>query len=265
MYDQSEFPDTVFNVDPAHKEPGETAQRAGVVLPALAELSSHMSQLVQRHGAAAVVAELLKVVPARQLRAACDAAWGVRPDDPDEQARLIAMGEAAPVVTPQTAHGRTVGILDRRSPISAAVPFEAHGIIYRQCWHCEPGFGRQDLASQCDATVLLESDEMKAELAALKLGVDEREAVEGISAEARKAARYCMYRKYVGEQWGVVGRGKRIRLAPCVVEAIRDSFREPGCLCAFGGPLFSCTSHGYTGHRTASRSLVLAVRALLNL
>ena len=49
MYDQSEFPDTVFNVDPAHKEPGETAQRAGVVLPALAELSSHMSQLVQRH------------------------------------------------------------------------------------------------------------------------------------------------------------------------------------------------------------------------
>ena len=245
MYDQSEFPDTVFNVDPAHKEPGETAQRAGVVLPALAELSSHMSQLVQRHGAAAVVAELLKVVPARQLRAACDAAWGVRPDDPDEQARLIAMGEAAPVVTPQTAHGRTVGILDRRSPISAAVPFEAHGIIYRQCWHCEPGFGRQDLASQCDATVLLESDEMKAELAALKLGVDEREAVEGVSAEARKAARYCMYRKYVGEQWGVVGRGKRIRLAPCVVEAIRDSF---------GGQLFSCTSHGYTGHRDLPES-----------
>ena len=177
MYDQSEFPDTVFNVDPAHKEPGETAQRAGVVLPALAELSSHMSQLVQRHGAAAVVAELLKVVPARQLRAACDAAWGVRPDDPDEQARLIAMGEAAPVVTPQTAHGRTVGILDRRSPISAAVPFGAHGIIYRQCWHCEPGFGRQDL--QCDATVLLELDEMKAELAALKLGVDAREASGG--------------------------------------------------------------------------------------
>jgi hypothetical protein len=97
-------------------------------------------------------------------------------------------------------------------------------------------------------------DEMKAELAALKLGVDTREAEEGVSAEARKAARYCMYRKYVGEQWGVVGRGKRIRLPPCVVEAIRDSFREPGCLCAFGGPLFSCTSHGYTGHRDAPES-----------
>ena len=77
----------------------------------------------------------------------------------------------------------------------------------------------------------------KAELAALKLGVDAREASEGVSAEARKAARYCMYRKYVGEHSGVVDRGKRIRLAPCVVEAIRDSFREPGCLCAtaFGG------------------------------
>jgi hypothetical protein len=97
-------------------------------------------------------------------------------------------------------------------------------------------------------------DEMKAELAALKLGVDAREAEEGVSAEARKAARYCMYRKYVGEQWGVVGRGKRIRLPPCVVEAIRDSFREPGCLCAVGGPLFSCTSHGYTGHRDAPES-----------
>lgn len=65
MYGQSEFPVSVFNVDPAHREPGETVQRAGVVLPSLAELSSHMSQLVQRHGAAAVVAELLKVVPAR--------------------------------------------------------------------------------------------------------------------------------------------------------------------------------------------------------
>ena len=63
-----------------------------------------MSQLVQRHGAAAVVAELLKVVPARRLRAACDASWGVHHDDPEEQACLIAMGEATPVVTPQTAH-----------------------------------------------------------------------------------------------------------------------------------------------------------------
>jgi hypothetical protein len=256
MYGQSEFPSPVFNVDPAQTEHAETAQRAGVVLPALAELQSHMSQLVQRHGAVAVVAELLKVVPARQLRAACDAAWGVNHDDPDEQACLIAIGEAAPVVTPQTAHGRTVGILDRHSPISAAVPYGAHGIIYRQCWHCEPGYGRQD--QQCDATALLELDEMKAELAALKLGVDAREAEEGVvSAEARKAARYCMYRKYVGEQWGVVGRGKRIRLPPCVVEAIRDSFREPGCLCAVGeggGPLFSCTSHGYTGHRDAPES-----------
>ena len=48
--------------------------------------------------------ELLKVVPARRLRAACDASWGVHHDDPEEQACLIAMGEATHVVTPQTAH-----------------------------------------------------------------------------------------------------------------------------------------------------------------
>ena len=113
------------------------------------------------------------MVPARRLRAACDASWGVHHDDPEEQACLIAMGEATPVVTPQTAHyGWHPG-----SAFAAAVPFGAHGIIYRQCWHCEPGFGRQDL--QCDATVLLELDEMKAELAALKLGVDAREASGG--------------------------------------------------------------------------------------
>ena len=180
---------------------------AGFVLPTLAELPSFMPQLVQRHGAAAVVAELLKVVPASQLRAACDAAWGVQHDEPEERARRMAIGEVAPVVTPLTGQARTVGILQQRSPIGAAVLFGTDGIIHRQCWHCEPEFGRHD--AQCSAVALLESDELKAELAALKDGLDAREAEEGISAEARKAARYCMYRKYVGEQWGVIGRGKR--------------------------------------------------------
>ena len=67
----------------------------------------------------------------------------------------------------------------------------------------------------------------------------------------RRAARYFLYRKWVYATHGPLGKGNRIRLPPCVVEYIRDRFREPGCDCALGGPLFRCTSHGYVGHRAA--------------
>ena len=74
----------------------------------------------------------------------------------------------------------------------------------------------------------------------------------GVARATRKSARYLMYRKWVGEKWGYLGRGKRIRIPPCVVEAIRDRFREPECNCPRGAPglpLFNCIAHGYTGHR----------------
>ena len=70
---------------------------------------------------------------------------------------------------------------------------------------------------------------------------------------ARRAARYYMYRKWVAIKFDNIplGKGNRVRIPPCVVEAIRDLFREPGCECALGGPLYACKKHGYTGHRDA--------------
>jgi len=46
-----------------------------------------------------------------------------------------------------------------------------------------------------------------------------------------------MYRKWVYHAHGPMGKGNRVRLPPCVVELIRDRFREPGCDCPMGGPL----------------------------
>ena len=69
--------------------------------------------------------------------------------------------------------------------------------------------------------------------------------------DTRRAARYHLYRKYVYEAHGYLGRKVRIRIPRCVVEHIRSRFREPGCNCVLGGPLYDCTVHGYTGHRDA--------------
>ena len=73
----------------------------------------------------------------------------------------------------------------------------------------------------------------------------------------RHAARYFMYRKWVYHAHGPTGKGNRVRLPRCVVEFIRDRFREPGCDCLMGGPLYGSLGgdcmggHGYSGHRAA--------------
>ena len=82
----------------------------------------------------------------------------------------------------------------------------------------------------------------------------------------RRAARYFMYRKWVSVKFDNIplGKGNRVRIPPCVVECIRDHFREPAgpgcaspvpgalCACARGGPLFSLFAcKQYTGHREA--------------
>ena len=71
------------------------------------------------------------------------------------------------------------------------------------------------------------------------------------NVNVRRSARYFLYRKWVFAEHGLLGKGVRVRIPPCVVEYIRDRFREPGCTCAMGGPLYRCTDHGYTGHRAA--------------
>jgi hypothetical protein len=77
----------------------------------------------------------------------------------------------------------------------------------------------------------------------------EEEEVSEADGRARRAARFYLYRRYVYAAYGYLGKGKRIRIPPCVVEYIRNRFREPGCECALGGPLFHCRD--YTGHRSA--------------
>ena len=70
-------------------------------------------------------------------------------------------------------------------------------------------------------------------------------------AVIRRAKRYYLYRKFVATAYGHLGKGNRVHIPLCVVEGIRHAFREPGCKCARGGPLGSCTEHGYAGHRDA--------------
>lgn len=159
----------------------------------------------------------------------------------------VAIGEAPLVVTTPTTSGRggELSMHDRRPAPSS--PVGAAGMIYRQCWNCAPSFGYRE--EVCVGTALLES--LRADLDDMDARVQEAEAEDGVSWQVRKNARYYMYRKYVGEQWGFLGRGKRIRIPPCVVEAIRARFRAPGCDCPTGGALYRCVIHGYTGHRDA--------------
>jgi hypothetical protein len=69
----------------------------------------------------------------------------------------------------------------------------------------------------------------------------------------RRAARYFMYRKWVYHAHGPMGKGNRVRLPPCVVELIRDRFREPGCDCPMGGPLYRYCGWGLWGRARVQR------------
>ena len=214
-------------------------------IPSAAELPAFMARLVEYHGAEAVITQLLKVCPAATLQEACDRAWGVRSDDKDEHSRRCGIGEAS-LRTPPTAPRPSTAMLDGHS--AAAGP--QWGLVHKRCWHCEPYAQKQD--GQCAAVALLAS--LEADLEEVTARIAEEEAVDGVTSAARKAARYFLYRKYVGEAWGCLGRGKRVRIPPCVIEEIRDRFREPSCLCKRGGPLARCVAHGYTGHRDAAEA-----------
>ena len=77
---------------------------------------------------------------------------------------------------------------------------------------------------------------------------------DGMDEDAKRAARYYMYRKWVAQKMGNVamGRGNRFQIPRCVVEHIRARFRENGCLREIGGELYDCKD--YTGHRNAPAS-----------
>ena len=156
----------------------------------------------------------------------------------------VAIGERRLHASPHTELRQTrVPMLDPSPSGSTATPRGQPNFIFQKCWHCEPAFGK--CSAICEAISVLES--LKQELNEAKMRVEDEEAEAGVCAATRKAARYFMYRKWVGEKWGFLGRGSRIRIPPCVVEYIRNEFREPDCKCLVRGPLFACVVHGYTG------------------
>ena len=115
----------------------------------------------------------------------------------------------------------------------------------KRCWHCEPYMGRHEAVCTAKQTLgTLEVDfEEQAQL------VEDEEQLGDPHGDARRAARYFLYRKWVHAAFrGPLGKGKRVRIPRCVVEHIRSRFREPGCECALGGPLYNCRD--YTGHRS---------------
>merc|ERR1712137_1280481 len=103
----------------------------------------------------------------------------------------------------------------RRVGELAAIPFKND-----ECLFCEPMCGSDEKI--CKAQALLETleDDIKEQEEDIK---DQREA--GIESSAPlRAARYILYRKYVFAKEGFLGKRIRIRIAPCVVEAIRNRF-----------------------------------------
>ena len=88
-------------------------------------------------------------------------------------------------------------------------------------------------------------DELQEQLR--RVEEEEELGCEHVHVGAHRSARYYLYREYVRAAFGFLGRRKRIRIPPCVVEYIRDKLREPGCKCKLGGALYACKQ--YTGHR----------------
>ena len=150
---------------------------------------------------------------------------------------------------------------------------------FSKCWLCEPAFGESD--EVCEAIRALGSleadvEEYDAEVqnaeearppprtpvltsAAVTLTPSAPWQTGDDARFARRAARYHLYRKWVHLVHNRLGKRVRVRIPPCVVEFIRDRYREPGCTCSVGGPLYGTVGgggdcvgrHGYTGHREA--------------
>lgn len=231
----------------AHGVASQTKTRAELHVPPPEHVADWLAVIVERDGAHAVVKALLKSVPAQRLMAIieelCQKEFG---DEPVFCSDVTGEGqwEAASPRTGSSSRKRA-----RDSPADAAFGFK-----YTQCWSCEPDYGVSDGECECqcfeqpDFQLAFEEQEKKVH--------DADEFDDGPpSSEKRRAARYFLYRKWVYATHGTLGKHNRVRVPPCVVEYIRDRYREIGCTattCPKGGPLYRCSQHGYTGHRAAS-------------
>mmetsp|Transcript_17556 Transcript_17556/g.52511 ORF Transcript_17556/g.52511 Transcript_17556/m.52511 type:complete len:264 (-) Transcript_17556:64-855(-) len=214
---------------------------AAAALPPPEQVADFLSALVQRDGAEAVMRALMQAVPGRRVMSIavdlCARQFGTEPS-------LISDGD-------QDVENSAPRLLLASAPAAAGggSALAPPPLLFVRCWHCEPWRGERDsdcLAMRTLAGLAEELDEQSQK-------VDEEEEFGEAHVGARRAARYYMYRKFVFTQWGYLGPGRRVRIPKCVVEYIRDKFRQPGCNCQMGGELYACRAHGYTGHVRAKR------------
>lgn len=222
-----------------------TARAASIVrLPPVGSVGTWLAALVDRDGQEDVVRALLQAVPAQRLmdivEELCTREFGVHEPTICYDSGQEGTWEAAP--STGATSPVTVLLTKKRARTASGGDAPYHP---KRCWHCEPYMGRQDTVCTAKQTLgtLEEVFEEQAQL------VEDEEEFGDPHGDARRAARYFLYRKWVYAAFGFLGKGKRIRIPPCVVEHIRSRFREPGCECALGGPLYNCRD--YTGHRSA--------------
>jgi len=231
---------------PENSGASSAPEAPGLPLPPPGQLDEWLRAIEQRDGLEALLKALLRTVSKDHLMETterlCNTEWGEEP--------LIASGIGAvrwEQASPARSTTSTVGTIALQSRPSYTG--EAASLYrFRRCWHCEPDFGRQD--DCCRAQEVLGSLEAEAEEQDEEVQEADVQAGEA-SRLARRAARYYLYRKWVYSAHGTLGKRVRVRIPRCVVELIRNRYREPDCRCAVGGALYECTEHGYTGHREA--------------
>ena len=259
---------------------GGLSFESSVALPPPDVVATWLAALVARDGATAVIKALLQSVAGDRImditEQICEQQFGREPVLADSlgevRTRRLAVPHGASwrLVCSSSAHcalshllcvqraweatpraGATspesVYLLDRKRP--RADRDGASLFKFRRCWHCEPYMGKS--TEVCTAVQTFQGLAADVEEQAEK--VREAEEFGDGQGQARRAARFFMYRLYVKTVFGFLGKGKRIRIPPCVVEHIRARFPEPacelGCRCKLGGQLFRCSL--YTGHRDA--------------
>jgi len=222
-------------------------EAAEAPLPPPEQLTKWLGAIVKRDGLEALVKALLCAVPRDELMQTieklCNEQWGDEPlvTTDSGEARWESTSPSAPST------GSSARTMQLVTPRPTRQPGAAPSLLlFKRCWHCESDFGRSDPV--CAALQVF--DALEDQLIEKDEGVLQAEE-EGEEQSARRAARYFMYRKWGWEKHGPLGKGNRVRIPKCVVEFIRNRYREEGCDCRLGGPLYDCTAHGYTGHRDA--------------
>jgi len=247
--DRSDYEMADAASEAASQQPSVAPEEASALrLPPVGEEEVWLAALVEERGEVAVVRALLRVVPAQRVlsivETLCKQEFG------DECIVVYEDGQEGLWETTRGLLGPTTST----SPdllLTSTTTSQSRGYLAyhpKRCWHCEPDtdFGRPDPV--CTAVQVLGG--LNVDFDDQKQQVDEYEALWGVSDAARAAARFYLYRKWVSVAYDRLGKGKRIRIPPCVVEYIRDRFRASGCKCALGGPLYACRD--YVGHRDAS-------------